>query len=284
MKTFDFSEYIERYIAGEMSDPQKKWFEKELEGNIILQNEVNLRKRTDEILENQNIISLRSKLSAIEIRRKAEIQYKRRETHIQYEGKDMNIQYEKKEADIQYERKDTSIRYRSFQRQVYLKYAAVIALVVLIGSVALFPGKNLSNDDIISKYYKVYEPPTTQRSAQSESDADFTMALKFYNSHDFGKAAVLFNKVVERNPKDMQSELLSGVAKFGDKKYTEAKQSYVRVINDNNNYFIENAKWYLALCYVQTNEKDKAIQQLTEIRNEKGIYSSDARKIIRRFK
>ena len=60
MRTFDLSDFIERYNADEMSDSQKVWFEKELEGNQKLQNEVNLRKRTDEILENQNIISLRN--------------------------------------------------------------------------------------------------------------------------------------------------------------------------------------------------------------------------------
>jgi hypothetical protein len=284
MKTFDFSEYIERYNAGEMSDSQKKWFEKELEGNIILQNEVNLRKRTDEILENQNIISLRNKLSGIERRRKTDIQYKRINSDIQYNNKETEIQYEKKDTEIQYERKTPGIQYRKLKAPAYFKYAAIVAGVILIGSITLFHGNSLSNDEIISKYYKIYEPPTTQRSAQSETDADFNMALKFYNTHDFRQAAILFNKVVERNPRDMQSELLSGVANFGAKKYIEAKQSYVKVINDNNNYFVENAKWYLALCYVQSNEKEKAIQQLEVIKKEDGIYSKDAGKIMRRFK
>jgi TolA-binding protein len=266
MKTIDFSEYIERYNAGEMTDSQKKWFEKELEGNITLQNEVNLRKRTDEILENQNIISLRNKLSGIERKREAEIQYERRN------------------ADIQYKRKDVGIQYRKTKVPVYLKYAAVIAGVFLLGSITLFPGKNLTGDEIINRYYKDYEPPTAQRSGGSEADADFTMALELFNAHDYSKAAILFNKVVKHNPRDMQSELLNGAANFGDKKFLEAKQSYFKVINDNNNLFIENAKWYLALCYVKTNEKDKAIQLLEVIKNEKGIYSKDARKIIRRFR
>jgi hypothetical protein len=293
MKTFDFSEYIERYNAGEMSDSQKKWFEKELEGNIILQNEVSLRKRTDEILENQNIISLRNKLSGIERRRKTDIQYKRtksdiqynnKETQIQYENKETQIQFGNKDTEIQYERKNPGIQYRKLKAPAYFKYAAVVAGVIFLGGVTLFHGNSLSNDEIISKYYKIYEPPTTQRSSQSETDADFSMALKLYNTHDFRQAAILFNKVVERNPRDMQSELLSGVANFGAKRYVEAKQSYVKVINDNNNYFVENAKWYLALCYVQTNEKEKAIQQLEAIKKEDGIYSKDAGKIMRRFK
>ena len=38
MKTIDFSYFIERYNAGEMSESEKQWFLKELEGNEKLRN------------------------------------------------------------------------------------------------------------------------------------------------------------------------------------------------------------------------------------------------------
>jgi tetratricopeptide (TPR) repeat protein len=284
MRTFDLSDFIERYNAGEMSDSQKMWFEKELEGNYKLQNEVNLRKHTDEILENQNIISLRNKLSIIGKRREADIQYQRSEVGIQYKSNKADIQYNGRETDVQYNGRETDVQYRKSKMPVYMKYVAVMAGVILIGSFTLFSGKHLTSDQIVNRYYKVYEPPTTQRSGQTETNSDFTKALAFYNIRDYREAAILFSKVVERNPKDMQSELLIGVSNFGDKKYVEAKQSYVKVINDNNNLFIETAKWYLALCYVQTKEREKAIQQLETIKKEDGIYSNDAKKIIKRYK
>jgi len=248
MKTIDFSYFIERYNAGEMSESEKQWFQKELDGNEKLRNEVNLRKRTDDILKNQDIISLRNKLSEI--------------------GK----------------RREANIPVSNAKKPVYIKYAAVIGGLVLVGSITMFLGKNLSGDEIINRYYRAYEPPTSQRSIQSETNADFTLALEFYNAHDYEKAATLFSKVLESNPKDMQSVLLSGVANFEDKNYPEAKQSFVKVINDNNNLFIETAKWYLAFCYVNTDEKEKAKQQLEIIKNEGGIYSNDAKKIIRKLK
>jgi tetratricopeptide (TPR) repeat protein len=251
MKTIDFSYFIERYNAGEMSDAEKQWFLKELDGNEKLRNEVNLRKLTDEVLKNQNIISLRNKLSKIEKER------------------------------------ETNIHVRNTKKPVSLKYAAVIAGLVLIGSITLFSGKNgknLSSEEIIDRYYKAYEPPTSQRSGQSEANADFTLALEFYNTHDYEKAAIFFSKVLESNPRDMQSVLLNGVANFDDQKYPDAKQSFVNIINDNNNLFIETAKWYLALCYVKTDEREKAIQQLEIIKKEGGIYRNDAKKIIRKLK
>lgn len=249
MKTIDFSHFIERYIAAEMGEDEKLWFERELEGNENLRTEVDLRKKTDLILKNQNIIGLRNKLSEIEKKRK--------------------------EADV---------TVNTTTKTVYLRYAALIATLVVIGSAVLFTGKSKGIDEVISPLYKTYEPPSVQRSGQSVVNADFTLALEFYNTNDYANAALFFSKVLESNPKDMQSALLQGVSNFEDQKYPEAKMSLNTVIDDNNNLFIETARWYLALCYVKTNDTDKAISQLQGIVEDKGIYSKDARKIIHKLK
>jgi len=247
MKTNDFSYFIERYNSAEMSDSERQWFLKELDGNEKYLKEVNLRKRTDEILKSQNIISLRGKLSEIE---------KKREAYIPV---------------------------RNSKKRVSLNYAAIIAALVIIGSLTMFSGRNLSNDEIMNRYYKSYEPPTVQRSAQSGTNADYTMALKFYNTRDFEKAAIFFNKVVKSNPKDMQSTLLNGIANLENNKYPEAKQSFGNVINNDSNNYIDQAQWYLALCYVKTDEREKAIVQLEIIKKEGGVYRNNAKKIIRKL-
>ena len=247
MKTMDFSYFIERYNAGEMSDSERQWFLKELDENEKLRNEVKLRKLTDEVLGKQQIISLRTKLSAIEKRRWADL-YARRTL-----------------------------------KPVYLKFAAVIAGVVLLGSVFLFTGRNLSSDDIINRYYKAYEFPTAQRSAQAGTNDDFSQALEFYNKHEYGKAALLFNKVLAGNSEDMPSEFLHGMANFEEKKYPVAEKSFNKVISDKDNYFIEDAQWYLALCYLKT-DREKALKQFEVVRDEGSIYSKDAKKIIKNLK
>ena len=249
MKTIDFSHFIERYLAGEMGEDEREWFEKELDGNKNLRSEVNLRKKTDFILKDQNVISLRNKLSNIEKKR----------------GKADKI-------------------VRKASKPAYARYAAIITLLAVIGSVMLFTGRNTSGDEVISRFYKTYEPPASQRSGQVAENADFILALEFYNTNDYANAALFFSKVVESNPRDMQSVLLNGVSNFEDQKYPEAKLSFSTVIDDNNNLFIETARWYLALCYIKTNERDKAINQLKVITNDSGIYSKNARKILRKLK
>jgi tetratricopeptide (TPR) repeat protein len=249
MKTIDFSYFIERFNAGEMSDSEKQWFRKELTDNENLRIEVNLRKRSDDVLRRQQVMSLRNKLSEIENRRKEP-------------GKPV----------------------KHSKKLTLVKYAALFAGIILIGSIAVIPSKSLNREEIMKRYYKPYEPPTSQRSAQSETNVDFTLALEFYNTHDYNKAAALFNKVLENSPNDMQTVLLKGVSNFEEKKYPEAKQSFGQVMDNKDNLYIDHAKWYLALCYLNTNETEKAKQLFRKIGNEEGIYRNDARKILKGLK
>jgi tetratricopeptide (TPR) repeat protein len=248
MNTKEFSHFIERYISGEMSDSEKLWFQKELEGNEQLQREVNLRRQTDDILKKTGVISLRSKLADLENYR------------------------------LETRRKQTIIRMTA------MRYAAVLAGAAIITSLILFSGQTRTSEDIVNEFYKVYEAPASQRSASSEINMDYILGLKYYNDHDYRSAASQFAKVLEKNPDDMQTHLLSGVSNMEEKHYNEAKNSFKTVIDDNNNLFIESARWYLALCYVKTEDKYKASQLLISIKNEGGVYSRDAKKILRKIK
>jgi len=82
----------------------------------------------------------------------------------------------------------------------------------------------------------------------------------------------------------MQTALLIGVSNFEEKKYPEAKQSFGRVIDDKDNLFVDQARWYLALCYLNTNETKKAKELFLTISKENGIYQNDAKKIMKGLK
>ena len=248
MKTIDFSYFIERFNAGEMDEAEKQWFRKELHENEKLRKEVELRSRTDMILKNQDLMKLRNKLNAIEKQR------------------------------------NEPIPVRKPGRAVNIKYAAVIAGLVIIGSIALFSNRKLSNDEILGKYYKPYEMTSSARSGEIATNMDYKLALEYYNIHDFRNAAIYFHKVLENEPENMHSELLSGISNYEIQNYPEAKGSFSKVIADDNNFYIDNAQWYLALCYIKTDEKQRAIDQLEIIRNSRTIYRKEAKKILRSLK
>lgn len=245
MKTIDFSYFIERYNAGEMDEAEKQWFRKELKGNEKLRKEVDLRSKTDTVLKNQDLMNLRNKLNAIEKQRKEPIPV----------------------------RKPT--------RTVNIKYAAAIAGFIIIGSIALLSNRKLSNDEILDHYYKPYEAASASRSGEMVKNTDYSFALDYYKIRDYRNAALYFNKVLETDPGNMHSELLNGISNFEIRNYPEAQGSFLKVIAHNDNYYIDHAQWYLALCYLRTDEKMKALEQLAIIEKSKTIYRKDARKILR---
>lgn len=248
MKTEDFSYFIERYIACEMSDIERKWFEKELDGNKKLTEELKLRQNTDEILKKQNLISLRNKLSAIDKAR---------------------------------QEKTTKIKP---QRKVYYGIAATIAVLAIIGSVVITGSSNLTPKEIIERYSTEYEPISGQRSAGIEMNELFTQGLECFQNHDYKNAALFFSKVVENEPRDLYATLLIGISNFEESMYNDAKKSFGIVIDDNKNLYIDQAQWYLALCYLQTGENDKAGNLLQVIINENGSFASQSKKILRKIK
>ncbi|MFZ0281475.1 MAG: tetratricopeptide repeat protein [Bacteroidales bacterium] len=248
MKTNDFSYFIERFNAGEMDEAEKQWFRREIDGNQKLRNEVDIRQKADAILKKQDVINLRSKLNLIEKKR------------------------------------ETDVSPRKHQRLIKIKYAALIACLVTLGGIALISNKNPGNEEIMERYYRSYEATSSLRSGVVIDNPDFNLALEYYKIHDYRIAAIYFSRALENKPGDMQAALLEGISNFEIENYPEAKKSFGNVIDDRNNLYIDHARWYLALCYIKTEEMQKAAEQLAVIERSKSIYKKDARKLGRNLK
>ncbi len=246
MKTIDFSYFIERFIAGDMDETEKKWFLKEMEGNQGLRHEVDIRMKTDKILEKQDILNLRRKLARIESERAGVTPAIKR-------GR--------------------------------IKYAAAIALLIIVsgGAILLTSRTTLTGDQIIERYYNRYEAAASTRSGMESNNPEFNLALDYYKIHDYKNAAILFSKVINNEPGDMHSTFLNGVSNFEISNYPEAKSSFSRVIANDDNLFIDHAEWYLALCYIRTGEMEKAKDQLRKIIGTESIYRKEARQVLRRL-
>jgi tetratricopeptide (TPR) repeat protein len=248
MKTNDFSYFIERYLAGEMNEAEKEWFRNELGRNDKLREEITLRQNINSALRNHEVIQLRSKLSAI-AKKKAE------------------------EAAAKKPRKN-----RAFTR------AAIFTGLILCGSLALLNTRNMTTEEVFDRYYKTYDVTTPLRSVKDAGNTDYSTALEYFNIRDYRNAAYYFSKVISNDPRYMESVMMTGISKFEEENYPDAKVSFTRVIDNKDNLFFEDAQWYLALCYLKTGDKDKAVNSLTFIKQSESIYSNSARKILRKIK
>lgn len=241
MKTIDFSYFIERYHAGEMDQTEKNWFEKELQGNKSLQNEVLLRKKTDIFLERQDLISLRNKLASIEKARKEEMAQS---------GKLKTPRF---------------------------RYAAVITGLVVIGSILFFSYNTRSPEALYNDFYKIYNYPDNSRSAGNSFDE----AINYFNNKEFAKALSGFQAYLKNNPGSSKIDFLSGVSNLELKNYPDAEISFNKVLKREVSLYTEDANWCLAMCFLATNDKVKAREQLLLIAKSESNYQKSARKILR---
>lgn len=247
MKTVDFSYFSERYLAGEMKEAEKEWFRNELGKNEKLRDEIILRQNINSALRNHEVIQLRSKLSAIG----------------------------KKKAEEEAAKKPRKNR--------TLTWAAIFVGLILCGSLALLNTRNMTTEEVFERYYTTYDVTTPLRSAKVASNSDYSTALEYFNIRDYRNAAYYFSKVLSNDPRHMESVMMTGISKFEEENYPEASVSFNKVIDNMDNLFFEDAQWHLALCYLKTGEKDKAVNSLSIIRQSESIYSRHARKILRQI-
>jgi TolA-binding protein len=230
-----------------MDEAEKDRFRKEIKGNNKLKKEFEFRLKTDEILKKQDVLNLRHKWRSITGSRDTPIVEHRNPWH------------------------------------ATLKYAAAAVVLIAVAGISLLSRRDGKNA-IIEKYYKAYEATSSLRSARAPENTDFRTALEYYDNHDYKNAAVYFDSVLEKTPGDMQSALLKGISDFETGNFPESEKSFIKVINDNNNLYIDHARWYLSLCYIKNDDRTKAAEELTLIKKSKSLYSRDAGKILKSLK
>lgn len=254
MKTIDLNYFVERYLSEEMDSAEKIWFEKELDGNESLKKEVALRRRTDAVLRDLDIMDLRAKLNAIEKERSEESSW-------------------------------TAARRRM------LRYAAVAALFILAGTSLWLPNRKMTNDKLFQAYYsqQAVVPGTATRSAGNSSDLNYQSAVRAYNEGQYEVAVGYFENFTAGHSGvdvglQMGIEMMKGNSLIEINRYKDAGRSFQKVVDNNDNLYIEDAIWLLGLCYLKTDENEKAAEVFTKIAASESRYMKDARDIIKRMK
>lgn len=169
--------------------------------------------------------------------------------------------------------------------KTYYYAAASAALLLATGGLIQKMGKSdLDNNTVFEKYYAPYEVSVSYRSGNTELDRLLLNALELYEEKDYEHALVLFEEVLQSREKDMATNLYSGITYMEEEKYQKAKTTFNNIILNKNNLFIEQAKWYLALCYVKTDKIEDAQILLSEIIKEESYYKENAANVLRDLK
>ncbi len=167
------------------------------------------------------------------------------------------------------------------KRKFYYAAASAALLIAAGGLTQRLLNPSMDSTGVYDKYYEPYDVTVTYRSGNTETDRLLLNALEFYEEKDYDQALVLFEEILENRGSDMAISLYSGISYMEEEKYQKATTSFNHIISDSDNLFIEQAKWYLSMCYLKTEKADKAKEVLHQIIDEERYYKEQALKVLK---
>ena len=244
-------EELESYINSELSNEELASFEAELTSNQKLMDEIGLIKNIDLALSETDVMQLRNNLQNIA----SEIA-SNKQTERSFAGR--------------------------FKAKRIVLSTVAASLILLLGITGIMSRQ--SQNDIYQKFYTKYEATGIVRSANLTANKTLTEALQKFENQDYNAALNLFTEVIARDQNNMVGHFYTGVSLQETGKYQNAIKEYETVIIDKDNLFIEQAEWYIGLCYLQTNENKKAYKQFKKIAKNEGFYQQKAQSILNKIK
>ena len=248
MKTkFKHSVTIEQYIANEMVSSERTAFKKELISNPELAEELKLSQNIDLALLRDDILDLRQKLiAAINASRvvKAEVPV-----------------------------------VRIYTRKWWYAAASLLALVAVAATLYLQTPHRISNDSLFSQYYN-----SENIIDQTRGDQNIVEAVMKFQQKDFASASQLFKSILDKDNTNIAVWFYYGISNIETKNYDNSIKAFATIIKQNDNLYIEHAEWYLGLCYLKNNQKDKAIDQFVVVAsNPDNFHRQEAKNILEKL-
>jgi tetratricopeptide (TPR) repeat protein len=243
---------LQKYLDKELSESDMDRLEQELKASPELMVDLELHKEVDEAIADTEVLDFRAQLTDL-----------REDTR----------------------RTDSGRRVFRFTRPWHYAASAAFALLVAIG-LATVLGTPLSNSDLFAKYMKPYELVLTNRSGENQVISHLmNLAQEAYLNANFANAVGYFDEVLELNDQMMDAEFYKGASNMGNELYVDASKSFTRVIEHNDNLFVQKSEWFLAGCLLALDETDRARRQLAMIASSANhYYKDDAAKILKRMK
>jgi tetratricopeptide (TPR) repeat protein len=244
---FKHSASIEQYLASEMEPAERAAFRKELRSNPDLATELKLSKSIDSAIERDDILDLRQKLiAAINANRVVAAEVPVVRMHF---------------------------------RKWWYAAASVVVLCAVAATLLLQTNRTVSNDTLFSQYYS-----SENIVDQTRGDQNVLEAVIKFQQKDFSAASELFKSILAKDNSNIAVWFYYGIANIETKNYNTSINAFNTIINQKDNLYIEHAEWYLGLCYLKNNQKDKAIDQFMLVASDPdNFHRQDAKNILEKL-
>ncbi len=251
--TEELLEKIDKYITGKLIDSELNIFEKQLKENKQLQEEVILQKQLINIIGQEKWHTIGDDKKNEELQRLKE---KLRSEEYQLVSKKIknigNLHVEKK------------ARFKI----KYLYYASAAMIVFMVSIFTYNTSQSL--DSYYTSYANWEELPSFVEKGNTKTE--FVVGETYFKKGNYTKAIESFNLVDTKSKYYPYSLMYLGAAYELINKDEVALQTFDKLINLK--YSEENTKgyWYKLLIYLKINNKEKSLEVLHKISENKGNY------------
>jgi tetratricopeptide (TPR) repeat protein len=241
---FKHSASIEQYLANEMAPAEREAFKNELRSNPGLVQELKLAQSIDSAISREDVIDLRQKLiAAINAGQatKAGVPV----VHI-------------------------------YSRKWWYAAASLLALCAVVATLYLQTSRSVSSESLFTQYYNSENIVDLTR-----GDENIVEAVIKFQQKEYSTASQLFKHILDKDKSNIAVWFYYGIANIETKNYNNSINAFNTIIKQNDNLYIEHAEWYLGLCYLKNNQKDKAIDQFVIVAsNPDNFHRQEAKNIL----
>lgn len=253
MKSTDYSDRIDQFLLGQMEPEEEKWFQQEVKEDSSLEKELLFHQNMKDAILEDDVLMMREVLDF---------------AHQNYQQRKV-VEH------------PSSSR---FSRR-WIMVAAVMTVLLATGFLAWFiTGKHYSNRELYEMYFKPYKVTMNVRSVTTNQDKMMREAMLLYEQGSYKEAIPKFEKILANDEMNHAASLYSGISYMEINNYREAAVSFQRIIDHKNNLYIEQAEWYAGLCYLISDNIDKARKQFGKIASRDGYYSKMAGEVLNRLR
>jgi tetratricopeptide (TPR) repeat protein len=233
-------EIISQYVDGQLTGEALLAFEKEMQANAELANEVALYKTINEELAQQ-------------------VNNEKEEQALTNNLKGLSEKHFKKEQ----------AKVKGINRWWY---AAAAAAAIIIIVVRPFSPEPFNNEKLFAYYMKDAERlPAVQRG--NNDDTLLLKAANFYNNKDYPNALPLLQNILTRKPDETELHLAAGICYLQTGQYDSASKVFDQIAGGST-VFNTQATWYKALVFLKQNKIDECYHLLATLSKDADKYEA----------
>jgi tetratricopeptide (TPR) repeat protein len=163
------------------------------------------------------------------------------------------------------------------------KLAGLAGLFIILLIVSACSRKAASEpEDISASFFSPYQDVVTERGIPG-SLPGLDSAMKLYNTGEYAKAVAQFEKALQSYPGNDTLNFYAGVSKLGAGDGAGAIDHFHSILRYSDSPFASPSQWYLALSYIEADQKDMSVRVLKALSDSGGANAAKAKDLLKKL-